>query len=128
MFLLLLILIQSQQERLSPFVIAAAVLAFITGIALLIYFFRRFKASEKEAEEDWSLSRRSLFVSPEPAEKKAEQVVATEPARPERIEPERIDPEPIAEPINQAATKTLSSIRTGEIHEVATEQAGGGQR
>jgi hypothetical protein len=109
MFLLLFSLIQSQQSpRLSPFVIAVAVLAFIIGISLLVYFFRRIKTSEKEAEEDWSLSRRSLFVSPEPDEQTTEEV-----QRAERNQPEAI---------NQAATRELTSIRTGEIHEIISGQ------
>src|SRR5215216_1715060 len=126
MFLLLFNLIQSQQARLSPLVIAAAVFAFVIGIALLVYFFRRLKTSEKEAEEDWSISHRSLFVNPEPDEQKSEEVVVAEPARPELINPEPVNLEPInLEPINQAATEELTSLRTGEIHEVANEQVKG---
>src|ERR1044071_6636886 len=105
MFLLLFNLIQAQQPRLSPFVIAGAVLAFIVGVGLLVYFFRRLKTSEKEAVEDWSLTRRSLFVQPEAVEQKADEAAAAEvaaaeptepePIRPERISPERINPEPV---------------------------------
>src|SRR5215212_1015863 len=110
MLLLLFSLIQSQQSpRLSPFVIAVAVLAFIIGVSLLVYFFRRIKTSEKEAEEDWSLSRRSLFVNPEPGEQGAEQVRGAEHGQPVAT--------------NQAATRELTAIRTGEIHESMNQQA-----
>src|SRR5215216_4334500 len=109
MFLLFFILIQSQQSaRLSPLVIAAAVLAFILGVGLLVYFFRRLKASEKEAEEEWSLSRRSLFVSTDPDGQKAEGVAAAEPVR--------------SRPLDRPATESLASVRTGEIHEAKNEQ------
>jgi hypothetical protein len=109
MLLLIFILIQSQESpRLSRLVIAAAVLAFVLGVSLLVYFFRRIKTSEKEAEEDWSLSRRSLFVSPEPVERNTEGVASAEPSQ------------PVAG--DQAATRELSSIRTGEIQEMTGEK------
>jgi hypothetical protein len=71
---------------------------------LLVYFFRRIKTGEKEAEEDWTLARRSLFVNPEPVGQKTEEVAGAGPSE--------------ADAVNQAATRELASIRTGEIHEV----------
>lgn len=88
MLFALFILIQSQEPpRLSKLVIAAAVLFFIVGISLLVYFFRRFKASEKEAEEDWSMSRSSLFV--EPPKRMSEDAVSAQPSQAEEIPPPR---------------------------------------
>ncbi len=67
MTFLLLNLLQPQQ-RISLAVIIGAVLAFIAGVSLLVYFYRRYKGIEKESEEDWDSSRRSLFVNvPPPA-------------------------------------------------------------
>lgn len=110
MFFLLFILIQPQEPpRLSRLVIVFAVLAFLLGVSLLIYFFRRIKTSDKEVEEDWSLARRSLFVSPEPVEMKTEEAAGAESSQPERI-------------ADQAATREFVSIRTGEIAETKSEQ------
>jgi hypothetical protein len=58
----LLLLLQEQPQRLSKVVIVGAALAFITGVALVVYFYRRFKATEKEPEEDWQVGMHALFV------------------------------------------------------------------
>ncbi|HEX8185518.1 MAG TPA: hypothetical protein VF747_12220 [Blastocatellia bacterium] len=126
MFLLLFSLIQSQQPpRLSPFVIGGAVLAFLVGIGLLVYFFRRLRTSDKEAEEDWSLSRRSLFVSPEPDQQQREEVAAAEAAQPEviaqateelREEQSNPEPEPLRE---ERPTQVLASTQPDRFIEEA---------
>jgi hypothetical protein len=72
MTFLLLNLLQPQ-TRLSWVVIAAAVLAFAAGVSLLVYFYRRYKRIEKETEEDWGLSRHSLFVNVPPPGPKIEE-------------------------------------------------------
>src|SRR6185295_2168940 len=64
MFLVPLIWMQSQP--LSKTVIAVASLLFVLAIVLLVFFLRKLKASSK-TDEDWSLTRSSLFVEP-PAE------------------------------------------------------------
>lgn len=74
MSLLLLALLQPQQPRISRVVIVGAVLVFVAGVSLLVYFYRRYKKIEKEPEEDWDLSRRSLFVNVPPPAQKAEEV------------------------------------------------------
>lgn len=61
------------QPRLSWVVIVAALLAFAGGVALLVYFYRRYKRIEKETEEDWDLSRHSLFVNAPPPGPKIEE-------------------------------------------------------
>jgi hypothetical protein len=77
MVLLLFNLIQ--QARLSKVVIVGAVLLFIAGVSLLVYFYRRYQRIEKEPEEDWDLSRRSLFVSVTPPSPKTEEASAIHP-------------------------------------------------
>jgi hypothetical protein len=72
MLLLLLAFLQPQQPRISRVVIVGAILAFVAGVSLLVYFYRRYKGIEKEPEEDWDLSRRSLFVNVPPPAQKAE--------------------------------------------------------
>lgn len=62
MFLVPLIWMQSQP--LSKTVIAVASLLFVLAVALLVFFLRKLKASSK-TDEDWSLTRSSLFVEPE---------------------------------------------------------------
>jgi len=76
LFLLLNLL---QQARLSKVVIVGAVLLFVAGVSLLVYFYRRYQRIEKEPEEDWDLSRRSLFVNVTPASPKTEEAAAKEP-------------------------------------------------
>src|ERR1044071_1040611 len=95
MLFALFILIQSQEPpRLSKLVIAAAVLFFIVGISLLVYFLRRVKASEKEAEEEWSMSRSSLFIEPPaPSHHIGVEAASAQPAQPEEIEPVDISPQ-----------------------------------
>ena len=60
--MMLLLLILLQERRLSPIVIVGAVLVFIAGVSLLVYFYRRYKRMEKETEDDWDAGRHSLFV------------------------------------------------------------------
>jgi len=62
MMLLFFNLLQSPRPRLSVFVIVAAVLVFITGVSLVVYFYRRYKRVEKEGEDDWDALKGSLFV------------------------------------------------------------------
>jgi hypothetical protein len=60
--LLLLILIQAQEPpRLSKAVIVGVVLVFLVGLSLLVYFFRRYKSTEKEAQDEWDRPEQSLF-------------------------------------------------------------------
>src|SRR5712691_8779176 len=58
-----LLLLNLQQGRISRVVIVGAVLIFIAGVSLLVYFYRRYKRIEREPEEDWDNSRHSLFVN-----------------------------------------------------------------
>jgi hypothetical protein len=80
----LLLLNLLQQGRLSKVVIVGAALLFIAGVSLLVYFYRRYRRIEKEPEEDWDLSRRSLFVNVAPptrtAEEASDKAVPTTPA------------------------------------------------
>lgn len=69
----LLLLSLLQQGRLSKVVIVGAALLFIAGVSLLVYFYRRYRRIEKEPEEDWDLSRRSLFVNVAPPSRSADE-------------------------------------------------------
>src|SRR5262245_25906068 len=75
MFLLLYLL---QQRRLSWAVIAAAAIVLIGGIALFVYFFRRYQKVVKETENDWESSTHSLFVDAAPTTARPEK--ASQPA------------------------------------------------
>src|SRR6185503_15211066 len=72
MMLLFFNLLQSPRTRLSVFVIVAAVLVFLTGLSLVVYFYRRYKRVEKEGEDDWDALKGSLFVKATASEKRAE--------------------------------------------------------
>ena len=68
MSLALLILIQAQEPaRLSKAVIVGVVLVFIVGVSLLVYFFRRYQKTEKEAQDEWDRPEQSLFGAALPA-------------------------------------------------------------
>ncbi len=115
MLFALFILIQSQEPpRLSKLVIAAAVLFFIAGISLLIYFLRRVKASEKEAEEEWSMSRSSLFIEPSaPSQHTGVDTASAQPPQMEEIESVNISPQ-------SSETRTLvSDPAFEELREIA---------
>ena len=118
MLFALFILIQSQEPpRLSKLVIAAAVLFFIVGISLLVYFLRRLKASEKEAEDDWSMSRSSLFIEPPPpSQHTGVDTAGAQPSQMEEIEPADVSPQ-------RSETRTLvSDPALKELHEIAESE------
>lgn len=79
MMLLLLNLLQQQPQRISRVVIVGAVLVFVAGVSLLVYFYRRYKRIEKEPEEDWDSSRRSLFVNAKPQTEAPVEEIVPEP-------------------------------------------------
>jgi hypothetical protein len=106
MLFLILNLLQ-QQTRLSKVVIVGAVLLFIAGVSLLVYFYRRYQRIEKEPEEDWDLSRRSLFANVTPPAQHAEEHAAAEHSV--AIPQPSVEPiAPVAEGTRQFASKQQS--------------------
>jgi hypothetical protein len=101
LFLLLNLL---QQARLSKVVIVGAVLLFIAGVSLLVYFYRRYQRIEKEPEEEWDLSRHSLFVNVTPPSPKTEEASAKQPVA-----------------IGEPAVETIP-VPTGGTREFASEK------
>ena len=102
MCLLILSLLQAQPTRIPKLVWVGAIVIFLGGISMLIYFLTRLKKGEKEQEEDdWRTSRRSLFVEPvEPAElpPTAPKVVAENPTEVvSQSQPDAAPPSSIAE-------------------------------
>ena len=102
MMFLLLNLLQPQQARISRVVIVGAVLVFIAGVSLLVYFYRRYKRIEKEPEEDWDLSRRSLFVNVPPPVQNAEEISSP-------MSAEAGAPDPAALSVQTDRTRELAS-------------------
>ncbi len=110
MSLALLILVQVQESpRLSKATMAAAVLVFIMGVSLLVYFFRRYKSTEKELQDEWDRPEQSLFAPSEPSVHRGEEhslaeteeAVSTDVAENEELEPEsgaEAEPVPIPAP------------------------------
>ncbi|MFL6215603.1 MAG: hypothetical protein ACJ74J_17105 [Blastocatellia bacterium] len=60
-----------QAQPLSKTVIAVAALLFVLAIVLVVYFVRKLRANSK-TDDDWSLTRSSLFVEPSPAQTPAD--------------------------------------------------------
>lgn len=114
MFLALFNLLQAQQPRgLSWLIWAAAIVVFLLGISLLVYFFIRLRKGDKElTEQDWSLSRRGIIVDAPASDIKDEAGSATElgAAEPEAVEmPEAVEIPEAPLPAHQGETRTLSS-------------------
>src|SRR5215467_14536005 len=63
MCLSLMFLLQ-EAPRLSKVVIVMASLALVVGFVLVVYFYKRFRATEKESQDDWQAGMHSLFVAP----------------------------------------------------------------
>jgi flagellar basal body-associated protein FliL len=79
MSLVLLLLIQAQEpRRLSKTVIVSSILVFLIGVSLLVYFFRRYKKTEKEAQDEWDRPGQSLFGGGAPAVDREESQSLTE--------------------------------------------------
>src|SRR5262245_18273444 len=100
MILLLLNLLQQQRGGISKVVIIGAVLVFIAGVSLLVYFYRRYKRTEKESEDDWDASRHSLFVNSPSASRSVE---ASKPA------PAKISVVPEVVPVETQATREFAT-------------------
>ena len=63
--MLFVLLIWLQAAPLPKKVIVIASLVFVLAIVLLVYFVRKLRSSSK-TEDDWSMTRSSLFVEPSP--------------------------------------------------------------
>lgn len=96
MSLLLFALIQAQEpRRLSKTVVVVVVFVFLAGVSLLVYFFRRYKKTEKEAQDEWDRPEQSLFAAPAlPADREQPHSAATAASAHDEI------PEPVGEPMH----------------------------
>jgi hypothetical protein len=99
--MVLVSLIWMQSQPLSKTVIVVASLLFILAICLLVYFVRKLRANSKR-DEDWSLTRSSLFVEPAADEpvtnttEGAEAVAASEPGETRLLASDVLEAEPLA--------------------------------
>ncbi|HYV05499.1 MAG TPA: hypothetical protein VFB82_12980 [Blastocatellia bacterium] len=133
--LFLLVLIQAQEpRRLSMVVVVTVVLVFLAGVSLLVYFFRRYKKTEKEAQDEWDRPGQSLFAAPAAALPR-DQAASFEPERatisPDTIAPAKeielspapalaIDPQPTME--TQLPTQELKSDTTPIVAPAPVEE------
>jgi heme/copper-type cytochrome/quinol oxidase subunit 2 len=85
-----LLIIAQTSDKLSWKVWAGAAFFLLLGIALFIYFLTRLRKSDQETEEDWSLSRSSLFTDtvPKVVSAGASSQTATCPACHQPIDPQ----------------------------------------
>jgi hypothetical protein len=68
MHLIFSLFVLAQQSAGVPWkVLIITGLLLVAGIVLTVYFFRRFRKSEAETEEDWGLSRSTLLGAAQPA-------------------------------------------------------------
>src|SRR5580693_2262787 len=68
MHLIFWLFVLAQQSAGVPWkVLIITGLLLVAGIMLTVYFFRRFRKSEAETEEDWGLSRSTLLGAAQPA-------------------------------------------------------------
>ncbi len=68
---LITLILQTPRSSLSKAVIIGAAIFLILGVAAVVYFFRRVKNTEQEAEEDWDAAGRKLFSVEPPVVKSA---------------------------------------------------------
>jgi len=87
MLSLVLLLLQSERPKVSKLVIIAAALALVIGIALVVYFYRRFKEAEKEPDETWQSGLRSLHIEKTSEVEKAPVQPPIVTRRPQAVEP-----------------------------------------
>ena len=142
--LLLLLTFLLQSSGRSWLIVGAIIFVFLLGVGLLIYFYKRFKQSDKEADEDWGASRSNIFGgsasslsvtqasapikreepailesrAQEPTEPPLESIPAlAEPTEPTE-EPAPLEDEPFEEPaplvVEQGATEILTSETDAE--------------
>ncbi|HKQ07049.1 MAG TPA: hypothetical protein VJ464_18105 [Blastocatellia bacterium] len=76
--MLFVLLIWLQAAPLSKKVIVIASLLFVLAIVLLVYFVRKLRSSSK-TEDDWSMTRSSLFVEPPPVSDTSQAAIETTP-------------------------------------------------
>src|SRR5215213_214463 len=100
MVLTLLSLIQAQPQKTPLVVWIVLILLFLGGVSMIVYFFKRLKKVEKEPEEDWSLSRNTLFVTAPRVVKEA--AIETQGAPEVAPEVARVDPAERVESIEAA--------------------------
>lgn len=101
MSLALLILIQVQESpRLSKTAMVAAALVFILGVSLLVYFFRKYKRTEKEMQDEWARPEQSLFAGSLPSLDQGERPSMQGAASADAIVSEQLEPDsgPRSEP------------------------------
>lgn len=109
LFALFLLIQSSLPGNLSKLVIVGVALFFIVGVSLLIYFLRRLKSSEKEAEEVWDVSHSLFREVPTPvAQQTIEATAAPSQATEESLSAEASLP---------TATSTLVSPASSALHE-----------
>lgn len=108
MSLLLFILVQAQEPpRLSKAVIAGAVVVLLVGLSLLVYFFRRYKTTEKEVQDEWDLPEQGLFRGVTPSLDRsvtAPKTAAAGTVGTDDQRPGRVDEAVIARPGSRLAT------------------------
>ncbi len=66
--MLAIVFIILQAGRVSWVVWTVAIVLFLAGVSMLIYFRKRLRKSEQEPEEDWTLSQRSLLSTAAPVQ------------------------------------------------------------
>lgn len=118
MVVTLLNLIQAPPQKTSLVVWIVAVVLFLAGVSMIVYFFTRLKKVDKEPEEDWISSRNTLFVAPTGSAKEPE-IAASE------AEPMRAVEEPV-EAVEEPALKEPSYeeppfVPRSETRELASE-------
>src|SRR3954469_24005726 len=109
--MLFVLLIWLQAAPLPKKVIVIASLVFVLAIVLLVYFVRKLRSSSK-TEDDWSMTRSSLFVEPPSVGDATQAAIETTPeadapaGETRRLTSEPVDVTPQAEEVAPPAPAT----------------------
>jgi hypothetical protein len=144
MHLIFSLFVLAQQSAGVPWkVLIITGLLLVAGIVLTVYFFRRFRKSEAETEEDWGLSRSTLLGAAQPARppveaRAAEQrdietaggnhvVASLEPAVDQKERPPALEyaPEPEPAPLIDKTPQPAEPARPAVIAEEHVARASG---
>lgn len=128
----LFLLLQVEPRRISWLIWVGAGVVLVVGVSLVVYFVIRLRKGEKDPEEDWDISKGSLFVeaataarapSPEPPPNVPPHVSA--PVEPRVVSPPTTPPPAAAPPvIPPLATGTQEQAPIRPTEEAIVEEAG----
>lgn len=114
-------LIQAQPQKTPWIVWAAAIVLFLLAVSGIVYFLTRLKRVEKEPEEDWTLSSRSLLGNAVVAKTEAVEPAPDEPVPVEPVPTRALDQQTVTQETEVTRRETEALVYTDALDEQARE-------